>query len=151
MYRWRGRRNTSSTGPASTIRPAVHDEHPLARRRHHGQVVGDQQERRRRAPAHTADDEVQHQRLDRHVERRRRLVADEERGVVGQGDGEDDALPLSSGQLVRVCPCRVRGVGQPHLLEQVDGPLPARRVRSETGAVDQQRLGDLVADRASSG
>ena len=123
---------------------AVHDEDPLARRRHHGQVVGDQQEGGV-ARLHPADDEVQHQRLDRHVERRRRLVADQERGVVGQSDGEDDALPLSSGQLVRVCPCRVRGVGQPHLLQQVDGPLP-RGGAVGHGVVDQQRLGDLVAD-----
>ncbi len=41
-------------------------------------------------------------RLDGHVERRRRLVGDEQLRVAGERCGDDDALALAAGELVRI-------------------------------------------------
>ena len=51
---------------------------------------------------------------------------------------------------MRVARAVVGGVGQPDLVEQVDGRGRAA-LRSGMVSVDQQRLGDLVARRAWSG
>ena len=139
---------TSDTGPASHDSPAVHDEHPLADRGDDGQVVGDE-EQRRVAGLDPSDDEVEDAGLDGDVERRRRLVAHEQPRVVGEGDREDHALPLSARELVRVGPGGLGRAGQPHLVEQRGdaladrappglGPTAAARVRED-------RLRDLGA------
>ena len=66
--------------------------------------------------------------LDRHVERGRRLVAQDQPRVAGQRDGDHHALAQAAGQLVRVRPRAPRGVGdadQPHQLERaVAAPAP---------------------------
>ena len=62
-------------------------------------------------------------RLDRDVERGRRLVADEQLRVVGECDREHDALALAAGELVRVGPGDLGRAGQPDLLQQRDDPL----------------------------
>ena len=59
------------------------------------------------------DDEVEDQRLDGDVQGGGWFVADQEGWVVGQGDGQDDSLPLAAGELVRVgAQQRRRGVGR---------------------------------------
>ena len=93
-------------------------------------------------PAH---DQVEHLRLHGDVERGRRLVADQQGGVVGEGDRQHDALALAAGELVRVRPGGVGRVGQPDLRRAARRPLLARRA-GRAGAVDQHRLGDLGAD-----
>ena len=45
-------------------------------------------------------EQVDHLRLDRHVERGDRLVGHEQLGVQGQGPGDADALALAAGELV---------------------------------------------------
>src|SRR5260370_25702416 len=86
--------------------------------------------------------EVDHLRLDRHVERRYRLVADHELGLDGERAGDADPLPLSAGEFVRET---VHVVGlQADGLEELDHPrlhLAARPGK----IVDLQRLAD---DRA---
>ena len=47
-------------------------------------------------------EQVDHLRLDRHVERGDRLVGDEQLGLQGQRAGDADALALAAGELVRV-------------------------------------------------
>jgi hypothetical protein len=80
-------------------------------------------------------------RLDRDVERRHRLVADDEVRVERQRAREPDALPLSPRELVRVAAGGVGGETDrlqqlPHLLPQI---LPAP-------AVHAQRLADHASD-----
>ena len=53
-------------------------------------------------------EEAQHLRLDRDVERRDRLVGDQELGLHRQGAGDADALPLAARELVRIALERVR-------------------------------------------
>src|SRR5579884_376331 len=54
----------------------VHDGDPVTDARHHAQVVSDQDQRHAQLAAEPVD-EVKDLRLDRHVQRRRRLVGDE--------------------------------------------------------------------------
>lgn len=79
---------------------AQHD-HLVHHLRDHGEVVADEEQRH---PALTDEsvEERQHLGLDRHVERGRRLVGDQETRSSGEGDGDGDALSLSAGQLVRI-------------------------------------------------
>src|SRR5687767_10387469 len=49
--------------------------------------------------------------LDRHVERRGRLVGDEEVGITGQRHGDHHALPHAAGELVRILLHAALGVG----------------------------------------
>ena len=46
--------------------------------------------------------QVQYLRLDRHIERGHRFVADDELGVLSQGPRDADALALAAGKGVRV-------------------------------------------------
>ena len=87
---------------------------------------------------------VQHDPLHGHVECRGRLVGEEHLGPAGQRDGDEDALPHATGELVRVLVEACERVGDACVLEQSDrlrlGGLPAG------SAVDLQRLDDLRAD-----
>ena len=63
-------------------------------------------------------EQVDHLRLDRHVERRHRLVADDQLGAHRQRAGDADALALAAGEFVRVA-AHVVGV-QADGFEQLD-------------------------------
>src|SRR6266540_6430235 len=99
---------------------AVHDDDSFAYGGYNVEIVGDEQQRRRPCH-HAANDEVQYERLDGDVERGRGLVADQQRGIVGEGKRQHDSLPLATGQLMRVRAHRFRRQLNP--LEQL-----ARRV-----------------------
>ena len=64
---------------------------------------------------------VEDLRLHGDVERGGRLVADEQVGVVGDRDGDDDALPLAAGQFVRERPRPLLRLGDADQVEQFDG------------------------------
>ena len=66
-------------------------------------VVGDEEVRQAELALELAQ-QVQHLRLDGHVQRRDGLVADDELGPQRQRAGDADALPLAAGELVRVAP-----------------------------------------------
>jgi hypothetical protein len=82
--------------------------------------------------------------LDRHVERADRLVAHDELGLHREGARDADALPLATGELVRVAVHRVRP--HPDLLEQLDDArlLVGPRLGE---LVDADRLADDLAHR----
>ena len=87
--------------------------------------------------------QIQHLRLHRDVERRGRLVADQERRIPGQRARDGDALPLASGKLMR----KLHPVGarEADLLEQT------RNARFDRGsalvaATRTERLGNDVDD-----
>ena len=107
-----------------------------------GEVVGDEQ-------AGEADlalqllEQVEHPGLHRHVERRRRLVGDQQARAEREGPGDADALALPAGQLVRVAVAQV--AGQVHLVEQLLDPLAERGALGDL--LQQQRLADRLADR----
>ena len=93
--------------------------------------------------------EVQDLGLDRDVERRDRLVGDDEPRVERERTGEADALALAAGELVGVAVGRDCG-SRPTDVEQLVDPLrSARRVGAH--ALDRERLGDDLARPASAG
>jgi hypothetical protein len=65
------------------------------------QIMGDEDHGQRHAFANLVQ-QAENLRLDRHVQRRDRLVGDQDLGVVGKGSGDADALALTAGKLMRV-------------------------------------------------
>ena len=106
---------------------------------HDGQVVGDEQVRQVELVLQVLQ-QVDDAGLDRHVERRHRLVEHDERRVEGQRPGDADALALAAGELVRVAAGVVGR--QPDELEQLLDLL----VVVAGDLVDLQRLLDRAAD-----
>ena len=79
---------------------ALHDVDALGHLADDAEVVGDEQH----GHAHLALQllqQLEDLRLDGHVERRRRLVGDQQVGLVGERHGDHDALALAARQLVR--------------------------------------------------
>ena len=86
-------------------------------------------------------EEVEHLRLDRHVEGRHRLIADDELGADRQSAGDADALALAAGELVRIAVAHV--ACQADALEQLADAVVDLVAGHEL--VGQDRLGDDVA------
>jgi hypothetical protein len=74
----------------------------------HRQVVGDEQVGQAQL-ALQLEQQVEHLALDGDIERRHRLVADDQLRAQGDGAGDADALALAAGELERVA---VGGGGQ---------------------------------------
>ena len=107
---------------------------------HHQQVVGDEEVRHAQLVLQVLE-HVHNLRLDGHVQRGHRLVADDEPGVHRQGAGDADALALAAGELVGVAGS-VLGV-QAHQLHQVQHLLAALGLGG-VELVHVQRLADDV-------
>ena len=122
----------------------IHHGHPIGGLRDHAEIVGDEEHRQVIGRAHLPE-EVENLRLNRDVERRRRLVCDHQRGPAGQGEGDQHALPHAAGELVRVVVHSRGGVRNPDRLEQLD--RPAVGVAPRHTAVDEQCFANLIADR----
>ena len=73
------------------------------------------------------DQEPDDLRLDRHVERRGRLVGDQQVGIGGKRHGDDDALLHAAGQLVRIEMVDRGRLGDAQLRHQLDAARPRRR------------------------
>ena len=122
----------------------AHDVDAVGEAADDAEVVGDE-DHRHAEPRLQALQKLQDLRLDGHVERGRRLVGDQDVGIVGERHGDHHALPLAAGKLVRI------GVDAPL---RAAGSAPAAGARSPARAPPcrlrppmlDQRLGDLVAD-----
>ncbi len=121
----------------------IHHRHAIAHVAHHRQVVGDEHDRQAEPPLQVAQ-QVQHLRLDRDVERRHRLVGDQQLRVQRERARHADALALAAGELVRVAVV-VLGVQPDRLHQPLHLALALVLVRQQ--AVDRERLGDDRADR----
>ena len=110
---------------------------------HDAEVVGDEHHRHAEARLQVGE-KRQDARLDRDVERRRRLVGDEEIGVVRDRHGDHHALALAARELVRVGRQPAFRVGDAHEVEELDRPRPGLAPRQ--AAMGDQRQRDLVAD-----
>src|SRR4029079_17199069 len=79
----------------------VHDPDPVAEVLDDRQVVADEEVRQVEIVPQV-EEQVQDLALDRDIERRHRLVADDEVRPEGEGPGDADALALAAGELMRV-------------------------------------------------
>ena len=122
----------------------VHDDDAVGDVRDHAEVVGDQDDP---GPGLGAElpELVEDLRLDRHVERGRRLVGDQQLRRARQRHRDHHALAHSAGELVRVGPQAVRGARDPDALHQLDGAVH-RLGLGDLAVVDADLLYDLLAD-----
>ena len=67
-------------------------------------------------------EQPQHLRLDGHVQRRGRLVGEQQRRLAGQRDGDHHPLAHAAGELVRIVVKAPRGGGDLHLLQHRQRP-----------------------------
>jgi hypothetical protein len=119
----------------------VHDGDPVADVADHRQVVSHKEVRQVELPLQL-DQQVQHLGLDRNVERRDRLVGDDEFRLQDQGAGDADALALAAGELVRVAAAHLGSEADP--LQDLANALVPRPVTSQL--VDRQPLAHDLAD-----
>ena len=95
-----GRREQRLGRPRLDDAAQVHHRDPLGDLPHDGEVVGDE-EVGQPAVALQVGQQVEHLRLHRDVERRDRLVADDEARLDRERPRDPDALALATGELVR--------------------------------------------------
>ena len=140
----RGRREDAVRLALLDLLAAIHHEHAVGHFGHHAHVVRDEDHAHVHfvlQPAH----QLQDLRLDRHVERGRRLVGDQQRGPARQRHRDHHALPHPAGQLVRIAREHAARLRNAHEIEQ------PQRFRAGFGRalrlVQRDRLADLVADR----
>ncbi|EGJ74167.1 putative ABC transporter ATP-binding protein [Streptomyces sp. Tu6071] len=120
----------------------AHDEHFRADLGDDGEVVRDDEEGEPRLLAEVGE-EVEDLGLDGDVERRRRLVGDQDAGPGRERGGDQDALEHPAGQLVGVLGADPGGFAQVDLGEEFGGAL-AGRATAEV-LLDTQHLAELTA------
>ena len=111
---------------------------------HHAEIMGDEQHARA-PPLLQFAHELEDLRLCCHVERRGRLIGDQQSWIEHQGGRDHDALALTAGQLVRIDIEQALGLGQPYRAHDIEYAQPAfgRRQRG----VDLEHLANLFANR----
>jgi hypothetical protein len=118
----------------------IHHGDPVAHVPDHGKIMSDDHEGQPEALLQVFE-QIDDLRLDRHVEGRDRLVADDQLGIARQRPGDADALALAAGEFVRVA---VRmGRQQADRAHEVGHALALLPAGSE--AVQPDWLGDDVA------
>jgi hypothetical protein len=127
-------------GPHLHDFPEIHDRDTVADVLHETKIVRDE-EVRQLQPLLKIHQQIDHLRLNGHVERRHRLVENDERRIEGERARKADALPLTAAELVRVAleVCRV----QADELEQL-ADAAATLVSIAEAVNDQRFLDDLT-------
>src|SRR3954452_20479556 len=110
-------------GPVLDRLTIPHHEHVVAHPLDDRQVVPDEQVGQTQLSLQLCE-QVEYARLDRDIQRRRRLVEDQKVWFGGEGAGDADALTLTAGQLVRVA--RRERCRKADELEKFAHPLLAR-------------------------
>ncbi len=123
-------------------RAAMHNGDAIAHRAHDGEVMGDEQVGEAELALEVLQ-KIDDLRLDRDVERRHRLVTDDQPRRKRERAGDPDPLALPSRELVWI-PIDVRRVEADHV-EQLAHARPAIAARAHT--VHDERLPDNVPDR----
>src|SRR5262245_1313741 len=106
--------------------------------------MGNEQYRAAALAAHALQD-LDHLRLDRHVECRGRLVRHHQGRFAGESQREDDALAHAARKFVRVAIETFAGRRKPHLTQEPDCALA--RLVGRNVEVREDRLHELAADR----
>ena len=120
----------------------VHHGDPVAHRADDGEVVRDEEVREAEVPLEVLE-QVEDLRLDRDVERRDRLVADDQLRAQGERARDADSLALAARELVRIAVREARvEADDVEQLADADAAVAAR-----ADPVHDQRLADDVSDR----
>ena len=121
VYGCSGRLNNSATAACSTIFPAYMYRDTLRMLGNHAEVVSDHDDAHAEALLEIGN-EREHLGLDGHVERRGRLIRDQEFRFAGQRHGDDRALAHATGQTVRILVDAPARIGNADQVEQLDRP-----------------------------
>ena len=115
---------------------------------HDAEIVRDQQHGHAEL-ALQALQQLQDLRLDRHVERRGRLVGDQQVRLVGERHGDHDALALPARELMRKGVQALLGIVEADLAQQFDHARA--RGRFVEAMVQLHDLADLLLDACAAG
>ncbi|MCY1296085.1 hypothetical protein D9M70_454550 [compost metagenome] len=107
------------------------------------EVVRDQHDRHAEALLQRLE-QIKDLRLDRHVERRRRFICDQEIRVVGKRHGDHHALTLATRKFMRIAVDAAPRFRDAHELKQFKHARP--RLFERAAPMVHDRLGDLAAD-----
>ena len=121
----------------------AHHDHVVGDFADHGQIVGDEQHRHLVLLLQVAD-EVEDLLLDGHVERRRRLVGDQELGLAGDRHRDHHPLLLAARHLERILVYALFGFRNADLAEQRNAARP--RLAGRQAHVQAQHFAQLKAD-----
>ncbi len=131
--------------------PGIHDGDAVGGLGDDAHVVGHQHDRGAVVAAETLQqrDDL---RLDRDVERRRRLVGDDEPRVGAEREGDDDALPHAAGEMMRITVDAPFGAWDADFLQELDRAPPRRRaVEVEMGLDGFDELAPDGVERIEAG
>ena len=112
----------SVRGPGFDHATGVEDGDAIGDRRENPQVVRDEDDRQARLVP-KAVEQPDDPGLNRHVERRRGLVGDQELRPTGERDRDGDPLSHPTGELVRERVERALRIRDPYLAQGLDGQL----------------------------
>ena len=121
----------------------IHDHDPVGDLGDDAEIMGDQHDGGAEVAAELLQ-QLQDLSLHRHIEGRRRLVGDEQRGIAGERHGDEAALAHAARELMGVAVHRHRGIGNPDLAQELDRAL-AGLAAGEAG-MGADLLLDLPAD-----
>ena len=114
---------------------AVHDADPIGDAAHDAEIVGDEQQAHAE-PRADFGEQRQNLRLHGDVERRGRLVRDQQVGLVGERHRDHHALALAAGQLMRIALQPRLRLGNADLPQQLERPRPRHRVADAVVELD---------------
>ena len=100
----------------------VHHGHAVGHLGDHAQVVGDHQDRHAEVGLELLQ-QLQDLGLDRHVERRRRLVGDQQARIAGQRHRDHRPLAHAAGELVRILVEALLRIADADRSQHLDGAL----------------------------
>ena len=121
----------------------IHHDDALRGLRDHAEIVRDQDQPGAEFLLQL-DDQRQDLGLNGDVECGGRLVGDQQRRAAGQRHRDHGALAHAAGELMRIFPRPLLGLGYPHQAQHVDRLVPG--FLGGQLAMQPNRLGDLVAD-----
>ncbi len=121
----------------------IHDADAVADAHHGAEIVADEDDGGIVLLAQAAH-QIEHRRLDRHVETRGRLVHDQQRGLGHQRHGDDDALLLAARELMGIAVEDAFRVRQIDLAQHVQGARA--RLGLARLLVDDRHFHQLPAD-----
>ncbi|MNS62631.1 hypothetical protein D3C72_957000 [compost metagenome] len=122
--------------------PQVHHRHPMTHPFHHRHIVRNEQERHSQFPLQIQQ-QIHDLRLDRHIQRRHRLIRNHHLRIQRQRPRNADTLALPARKLMRIAVDHFRH--QPALFHQPAHPFLGRLALGHP--VDQQGFHDRITHR----